>query len=118
MGYFAMIKGLFKAGQRHSSRISEDQSISPQSLLKQGLLQTPIRLLLFRPSFSVLISIAFNTTWFALGLSSLYRDVIRGYFLTDPQAYNQLYTWGFGQLVPMLLIAIPLLTALEIFFGT
>ena len=118
MGYFSTIRSLFKVSLGGSSHTPEDQCISPPNLPRQGLLLTQIYRLLFRPSFTVPISIAFNTTWFALGLSSLYSDVTRGYSLIDPQADDQLYTWGFGQLVPMLLITIPLLTALEIFFGT
>ena len=118
LGYLSTIMSLFKNSPECSPHTFERQSIVSQGAPKQANFSSHIQSFLFNPLLLLSLSILFNTTWFALGLISLYADLTRGYSLINPQSYNQIYTWGFGQLVPMLLITIPLLTALEIFFGT
>ena len=36
----------------------------------------------------------------------------------DPSSSSDQSAWGFGQMIPLFLIFLPILTAIEIFYGT
>ena len=62
-------------------------------------------------------SLYFNIAWFAWALYSLFNDRDAGSRKMDPSKNNDQSAWGFGQLLPMFLIFLPIVTAFEIFYG-
>ena len=58
---------------------------------------------------------AFNVSWFALGVVTMVFDRLRGRGLLSPGETEN--SWGFGQIVPLLLIFLPFLAAIEIYYG-
>ena len=62
-------------------------------------------------------SLYFDTFWFAGALSNLFDDRDAGSRKMDPSKNNDQSAWGFGQLLPMFLIFLPIVTVFEIFYG-
>jgi hypothetical protein len=59
--------------------------------------------------------IIFSTLFFALGIYELFSDRAYGeQQLAEDQSEDQ---WSFGQILPLALLALPLLTALEVYYG-
>jgi hypothetical protein len=59
--------------------------------------------------------IIFSTLFFALGIYELFSDRAYGeQQLAEDQSEDQ---WSFGQILPLALLALPLLTALESYYG-
>src|SRR5271170_2347971 len=63
---------------------------------------------------SVFITI-FNSAWFGLGVLSMFADRSEGHRLLG-QGENE-DSWGFGQIMALLLMLLPCFAALEIFYG-
>jgi hypothetical protein len=61
-------------------------------------------------------NVAFNLAWFALGLVSMFYDRSRGQALLAANETED--SWGFGQIVALLLVLLPFLAAAEIYYGT
>ena len=64
------------------------------------------------------LNLYFNILWFALSVNSLYSDREAGAAQMDPGGSSGQSGWGFGQMVPLFLIFLPILTVVEIFYGT
>lgn len=67
---------------------------------------------------STFFDICFQIVWFVFGAVGLAQDRTDGKYymsLTNPPQTEDV--WGFGQLIPLFLIALPLFLALEVFFG-
>ena len=65
-----------------------------------------------------LLGFYFNLFWFAFSLWGVLDDRDRGEPYMSSSDVGSQSSWGFGQLVPMFLISLPILTAFEIFYGT
>ena len=65
-----------------------------------------------------MISMGVNVYYFTQGVLYLISDQAIGNSYIDSSDAGSQSTWGFGQLVPMFLISLPILTALEIYYGT
>jgi hypothetical protein len=63
---------------------------------------------------SVFISI-FNSAWFGLGVLSMFADRADGQGLLAQNQNED--SWGFGQIMALLLMLLPCFAALEIFYG-
>ena len=64
-----------------------------------------------------LLDIYFEVFWFAFSLWSIITDRAYGEPYMSSSDVGAQSSWGFGQLVPVFLISLPILTALEIFYG-
>ena len=65
-----------------------------------------------------LLNLCFDTFWFTRSTISLSRDRQAGAVQMDPSSSDYQSAWGFGQMVPLFLIFLPILTMIEIFYGT
>ena len=73
--------------------------------------ETCLRILL---ADNIFIGFLFDLSWFAYGIWNLLSDRSRGAGLLDDSSTNT-QSWGFGQLVPVFLLLLPVMTVLEIF---
>ena len=62
------------------------------------------------------MNFVFDLVWFALGIWFLFADIATGQQYMDTSS-SSTQSWGFGQLIPMFLLSLPILTVLEIFWG-
>ena len=99
----------------HILRIEEDLRKKPHARKRKvrARLYEAVR----SPKTQVAVTLSANMIWFALGIFYLVTDFRDGLPLIEPSLYWQVYAWGFGQLVPPMLITIPLLTVIEIYYG-
>ena len=58
----------------------------------------------------------FDVLWFVFGIIWLLSDRVSGAEMMD-ESSTSTQSWGFGQLVPMFLLFLPIVTVLEIFWG-
>lgn len=84
----------------------------------------PLHLALYKLVFwtvelvdSNLGNIVYEVVWFTLGIQNVFADRELGALLMLSTGANE-DGWGFGQVVPLLLLALPVFSAMEIFFGT
>ena len=71
---------------------------------------------IFEVLSSHLFTIAFDIIWFYIGTVSLLEDRALGAKLMSITNEDE-NKMGFGQLVPLVLLAVPIFSAMEIFFG-
>ena len=62
------------------------------------------------------INFLFDLTFYGLGVWFLFADIAVGQLYMDSSGAAA-QSWGFGQLMPMFLLSLPVLTILEIFWG-
>ena len=63
------------------------------------------------------VTCVFESFWFGWGVYSVFYDRAQGLSYIPAGSLSAQSNWGFGQLVPMFLIFIPIFTAFEIFWG-
>jgi len=66
---------------------------------------------------SYFVAAIFDIFWFAFGLFNLILDRNYGQSFIDPDDIVLENQWGFGQVVPMLLVLLPIMTAWEVWYG-
>ena len=64
---------------------------------------------------SAILCTIFNIIWFAFGVFSMFSDRAHGRRLMAPDESENV--WGFGQILPLLLVALPIISAIETFYG-
>ena len=62
------------------------------------------------------VNFLFDLTFYGLGVWFLFDDIAAGQLYMNTSSAD-VQSWGFGQLMPMFLLSLPVLTVLEIFWG-
>jgi hypothetical protein len=66
---------------------------------------------------SYFIDVIFNIFWWVFGLVSLLSDRINGQSNMEEEDKPVENQWGFGQVIPMFLILLPMMTVWEVWYG-